>query len=178
MTTDDVSADFASVFGVPPAVGAVVREFRSCEFSTLARDGTPVTWPTMPFFEPEHRRFLITTSIGLAQKAFNIRRDGRVAMLFSNPTGSGLVSPPLVLIQGDADAPEALTSLAEGFGVERAQLLFERQPVGITLIAVMPGPVRKLADWYAWRIFIHVRPRRIRWWPDGDPEGPCGEVVV
>jgi hypothetical protein len=64
MTTDRVSADFAEIFGVPPTVGAVVREFRSCEFSTLARDGTPVTWPTMPFFEPEHRRFLITSSSG------------------------------------------------------------------------------------------------------------------
>lgn len=176
MTTDRV-ADFASVFGVPPEVGAVVREFRSCEFSTIARDGTPVTWPTMPFFEPADRRFLITTSIGLAQKAFNVRRDGRVAMLFSNPTGSGLVSPPLVLIQGDANAPEDLTPLAEGF-VERAQLLFERQPVGITMLGVMPGPVRKLADWYGWRVFIHVRPRRIRWWPEGDPERPFGEVIV
>jgi len=177
MPTLRVPADFATVFGVPPTVGAVVREFRSCEFSTLARDGTPVTWPTMPFFDPAQRRFLITCSIGLAQKAFNVRRDGRVAMLFSNPTGSGLVSPPLVLIQGDADAPDDLTPLAEGF-IERAQLVFERQPVGITMIGVMPGPIRKLADWYGWRIFIHVRPRRIRWWPDGDHERPYGEVVV
>jgi hypothetical protein len=177
MTTDRVPASFAAVFGVPPAVGAVVREFRSCEFSTLARDGTPVTWPTMPFFEPEHRRFLITTSIGLAQKLFNVRRDGRVAMLFSNPTGSGLVSPPLVLIQGDADAHEGLMP-PEAFGVERTQLLFERQPVGITMIGVMPGPVRKLADWYSWRVSIHVQPRRIRWWPDGEMDRPYGEVVV
>jgi hypothetical protein len=92
--------DFASVFDVPAEVGAVVREFRSCEFSTLARDGTPVTWPTVSFFEAEQRRFLITSSIGLAQKALNVRRDPRVAMLFSNPTGSGLVSPPQVLIEG------------------------------------------------------------------------------
>jgi pyridoxamine 5'-phosphate oxidase-like protein len=177
MTTDRVSADFAAIFGVPPTVGAVVREFRSCEFSTLARDGTPVTWPTMPFFEPEHRRFLITSSVGLAQKLFNVRRDGRVAMLFSNPTGSGLVSPPFVLIQGDAKAPEGLMP-PEEFGVERAQLLFERQPVGITMIGILPGPVRKLADWYSWRVFIHVRPRRIRWWADADLDHPYSEVVV
>jgi hypothetical protein len=176
-TTERVAADFAEVFGVPAVVGAVVREFRSCEFSTLARDGTPVTWPTMPFFDPTNRRFLITCSIGLAQKAFNVRRDGRVAMLFSNPTGSGLASSPLVLIQGDAEAPEDLTPLAEGF-MDRAQLVFERQPVGITMIGVMPGPIRKLVDWYGWRIFIHVRPRRIRWWSDGDDERSYGEVVV
>lgn len=177
MTTERIATDFASIFNVPTAVGAVVREFRSCEFSTLARDGTPVTWPTLPFFDHAQGRFLITCSIGLAQKAFNIRRDGRVAMLFSNPTGSGLVAPPLVLIQGDAEAPEDLTPVVEGF-IERAQLVFERQPVGITMIGVMPGPIRKLADWYSWRIFIHVRPRRIRWWPDGDQQRPYGEVVV
>lgn len=178
MTTLGVPSDFATVFGVAPEVGAVVREFRSCEFSTLARDGTPVTWPTLPFFDHAQRRFLITCSIGLAQKAFNVRRDGRVAMLFSNPTGSGLLSPPLVLIQGNAEAPEDLTPPAEGF-IERAQLVFERQPVGITMIGVMPGPIRKLADWYGWRIFIHVRPRRVRWWwPDGDHERPYGEAVV
>ena len=64
------------------------------------------------------------------------------------------------------------------FGVERTQLLFERQPVGITMIGVMPGPVRKLADWYSWRVSIHVQPRRIRWWPDGEMDRPYGEVVV
>src|SRR3982074_3655121 len=65
--------DFSKIFGVPAEVGAVVREFRSCELSTFARDGTPVTWPTMPFFEPDRQRFLITSSVGLAQKALNIR---------------------------------------------------------------------------------------------------------
>lgn len=81
MTTLGVPSDFATVFGVPPEVGAVVREFRSCEFSTLARDGTPVTWPTLPFFDHAQRRFLITCSIGLAQKAFNapVTISGRLA---------------------------------------------------------------------------------------------------
>ena len=75
--------DFSEIFGVPAEVGAVVREFRTCELSTLARDGTPVTWPTVAFFEPDQRRFFITSSVGLAQKAFHVRRDGRVALLFS-----------------------------------------------------------------------------------------------
>jgi pyridoxamine 5'-phosphate oxidase-like protein len=157
------AGDFATTFGVPAEVGAVVREFRSCELSTLARDGTPVTWPTMPFFEPEQRRFLITSSVGLSQKARNIRRDGRVAMLFSNPTGSGLAHPPEVLIQGDAEAPDELADLLDPQFEAIARLLFARQPVGPTIIGVLPGPIRRLMDWYCWRVFIYVRPRRIRW---------------
>ena len=172
-----VSSDFAAIFGVPAEVGAVVREFRSCEFSTLARDGTPVTWPTFPFFEPEWRRFLITSSVGLAQKAFNIRRDARVAMLFSNATGSGLASPPTVLIQGDAEVPAGLGQFDERFE-SMTRLLFERQPVGITLLGALPGPLRHLVDWYCWRVLIYVRPRRIRWWRNGSLGGTSDEVVL
>lgn len=166
-------SEFATVFGVPPEVGAVVRDFRSCEFSTVARDGTPVTWPTMPFFESEHRRFLITSSVGLMQKAVNIRRDPRVAMRFSDPTGSGLVRPPGVLIQGDAEVPDGLADILDPRFDGMARLLFERQPIGPTLIGAIPGPFRRLMDWYCWRILIYVRPRRIRWWSAaGD-----GEVI-
>jgi Pyridoxamine 5'-phosphate oxidase len=94
------------MFPVPLEVEAVFHEFRTCELSTVAKNGTPLTWPTTALYEPEHDRFLITTSIGLPQKAFNIRRNPRVALLFSNPTGSGLSHPPAVLVQGDARVSE------------------------------------------------------------------------
>ena len=57
---------------------------------TLSRDGTPIAWPTVPVYRPDAGTFLITTSIALPQKAYNIRRDPRVALLFSDPIGSGL----------------------------------------------------------------------------------------
>ena len=78
---------------IPAQVQAVLREFRTCEFSTFARDGTPITWPTEPVYQPQQGRFIISTSIGLAQKAYNVRRNSRVALLFSNATGSGLADP-------------------------------------------------------------------------------------
>ncbi|HEX8132733.1 MAG TPA: pyridoxamine 5'-phosphate oxidase family protein, partial [Actinomycetes bacterium] len=99
---------------LPREVEAVFREFRTCELSTVARDGTPITWPTLPFWQPERTRFTITTSIGLAQKALNVRRDPRVSLLFSDPTASGLSRPVAVLVQGDALAPdEVVTSVAD-----------------------------------------------------------------
>src|SRR5215208_5678156 len=99
---------------LPSDVVEVFREFRTCEMSTLARDGTPITWPTLPFWRPEEGRFLITTSIGLPHKAFNVRRNGRVSLLFSDPTASGLTNPPAVLVQSDAEAPnEVETSMTD-----------------------------------------------------------------
>lgn len=43
-------------------------------------------------------RFLLCTSIGLPQKVFNIRRNPKVSLLFSEPTGSDVTVPDAVLI--------------------------------------------------------------------------------
>ncbi len=134
---------FRKISNLPPEVEVVFREFRTCEMSTLARDGTPITWPTLPFWRPEERCFLITTSIGLPHKAFNVRRNPRVSLLFSNPTASGLTEPPAMLVQGDAEAP------ASGF--------YSSNPI-----------TRYLFDWYYMRLTIYVSPRRILWWPKAD----------
>ena len=53
---------------------------------------------------------MIATSIGLPQKAFNVRRNPKVSMLFSEPTGSGVAEPGAVLIQGDATAEDRIVS--------------------------------------------------------------------
>ncbi|MBW8487370.1 pyridoxamine 5'-phosphate oxidase family protein [Actinomadura sp. PM05-2] len=68
---------------------ATVDAHRSCEFTTLAADGIPPTWPTAVQRRPDGT-LLLTIGLAFAQKARNVRRDGRVALLFSEPTGSGV----------------------------------------------------------------------------------------
>jgi|SRR3954469_16361546 len=161
--------------GVPPEVEEVFLKFRTCEMSTLARDGSPITWPTMPFWRSGEGRFLITTSIGLPHKAFNIRRDPRVSLLFSNPTASGLTDPPAVLVQGDAEAPDEVETTLEGFEDEMRRAL-RRQPAGGNYSG---NPLmRYLFDWYYMRLMIHVTPRRILWWPGGYLEQAPREAGV
>ena len=158
---------------LPPELEAVFREFRTCEMSTLARDGSPITWPTLPFWRPDEGRFLITTSIGLPHKAFNIRRNPRVSLLFSNPTASGLTEPPAVLVQGDAEAPDEVVTSVEGFEDE-VRRVFRRQPASGFYSS---NPItRYLFDWYYMRLTIYVSPRRILWWPGGDFERSPLEV--
>lgn len=150
---------------LPAEVRAVFRAFRTCEFSTLARDGTPITWPTLPFYDEENGRFLVTTSISLPQKVYNVRRDGRVALLFSDSTASGLDAPPAVLVQGDAEAPDEISTSVRGFE-DALRLVYRRQPASAMYSA---NPLtRALFDWYSMRLLIYVAPRRILWWPRGD----------
>ncbi len=172
---DGLKAASTGRMDLPPEVEEVLREFRTCEFATRARDGTPIVWPTLPFWYPEEGRFLITTSIGLPHKALNARRDLRVSLLFSDPTASGLADPPAVLVQGDAEAPDRVDSSVEGFEAELRQVL-GRQPAGGFYGS---NPLsRYLFDWYYMRLMIHVVPRRILWWPGADFEQQPLEIGV
>lgn len=158
---------------LPGEVLEVFDNFRTCELTTIGKDGTPTTWPTFPFYRPATGTFLFSTSIGLPQKAYNIRRDARVALLFSDPTGTGLTAPPTVLVQGEASCPDELATEFDGMDdyVRRA---FERQPFSRHYGA---DPIsRRLFAWYFYRLLIHVEPRRVRWWPVGDLSRPAEEV--
>jgi hypothetical protein len=160
---------------LPPEVEAVLRAFRTCEFTTLARDGTPISWPTLPFYDEERGRVLITTSIGLPQKVFNVRRDPRVSLLFSDPTASGLVAPPAVLIQGDAEAPDEVATEIRGFE-DALRQVYERQPASAAY--GRNRLTRRLFDWYYMRLLIWVTPRRVVFWPEGDFSRAPKEVEV
>ena len=48
----------------------------------------------------------MTTGLGYPKKAKDARANPKVAMLFSDPTGSGLDDPPQVLVQGTADVDD------------------------------------------------------------------------
>jgi hypothetical protein len=150
---------------IPAEVEEVFREFRTCEFSTLAADGTPITWPMLPFWRAETGQFMTTTSIGLPDKAFNIRRNPRVSLLFSDPTGSGLFDPPTVLVQGDAVAPDEVKTSIGAFEKE-AMLVYRRQPAGTMYTS--NRAMRWFSDWYFMRLEITVTPRRILWWEHGN----------
>lgn len=160
---------------LPPEVEEVFREFRTCEFSTMTRDGVPVAWLVSPLWRPGEGRFVLTTSIGLPRKAFNIRRDPKVSLLFSEPTASDIENPPAVLVQGDAEITDQIRTSPAGFE-DYWERLFTIQPAGKMYGA--NALTRYLMDWYYMRLYIFVRPRRILWWPEGDFGQSPNEVEV
>lgn len=164
----------APALDLPAEVEEVVTRFYTCELTTLGRDGTPVTWPTLPLYRRDEGTFLVTTAIGLPQKALNVRRDPRVCLLYSDPTGSGLADPPAVLVQGDATCPEEIVT-----GVEELEdlfaLIYRRQPASRRRADPL---TRRLLDWYCMRLLIRIVPHTVSWWPGGDfARSPCRKEV-
>jgi hypothetical protein len=144
----------------------IINDYFTCEFTTFARDGSPVTWPVTPLLLDDGR-FFLTTSIGLPQKAFNIRRNPKVSMLFSEPKGSGVTEPGAVLIQGQATADDRIVTDASSdrdFS-EIMNTYTTRQPAS----ALWSSWLGKRMWWsYYMRILIYVTPRRAWFWPTRD----------
>lgn len=150
---------------LPPEVEAVLREFYTCEFTTVNQKGQPMTWPSVPYYNAAEGRIVCAVSIAFPVKAFNARRHPQVSLLYSDPTGSRLDQPPAVLIQGDALVAEILDYDADIIGLFRT--VSKRQPDSRRF--TNNRFVRKLFVWYLFqRLSLTVTPRRILVWPHGD----------
>jgi hypothetical protein len=86
-----------------------------------------------------------------------------VALLFSDPTGSDLDDPPMVLVQGIATVNdrdlEANRERYERESLEKLPGTRDMHP---------PGFVRGILNWYYTRLYVHVRPERVFVWPGRD----------
>jgi hypothetical protein len=133
--------------------------YRTCELVTVTPSGTPIAWPTVFEYRPDDGTFVITTSIALPRKALNVRRDPRVALLLSDPTGSGLTAPPQVLVQGTATCP---TDIVTGVGRQARYWarLWDHQPS--SRIYFSNALSRRYFDWYYMRLVITVTPADVR----------------
>ena len=150
---------------LPPEVEAVLREFYTCEFTTVNRAGQPMTWPSVPYLDAGEGTIVCAVSIAFPVKAFNARRHPQVSLLYSDPTGSGLDRPPAILVQGEAVVAEILDYPPPIIGLFRT--VAKRQPDSRRFT---DNPiVRRLFTWYLFqRLSLTVTPRRILVWPEGD----------
>src|SRR5829696_1575930 len=149
---------------LPPEVQQVFDRFITTEFTTVDGRGQPITWPLTPYYHPGDPCIDVTTGLGYPKKANDARANSKVAMLFSDPTGSGIEGAPQVLVQGTADVDDRnLDANRERYKRE----IVDKLP---SVQGEMPPKVfEPLLKWYLTRIYIHVRPERIYVWADGDP---------
>ncbi len=148
---------------LPTEVQAVFDRFLTTELTTLDGHGQPITWPVTPYYTRGATCIDVTTGLGYPKKAHDARHNPRVSLLFSDPTGSGLDGPPMVLVQGSADVDDRdLQANAERYARES----IEKLPGAASLQP--PPPIRRFFAWYYQRIYLHVRPERVYAWPGGD----------
>jgi hypothetical protein len=148
---------------LPSEVQAVFDRFITTEFTTIDQAGQPITWPVTPYYSPGGPCIDVTTGLGYPKKANDARANPLVALLFSDPTGSELSEPPMVLVQGTASVDDE--------DLEANRMRYEHESVVKlpgTAKLQPPGPIKKMMGWYYTRVYIHVRPERVYVWPRCD----------
>jgi hypothetical protein len=149
---------------LPPEVQRVFDRFVTTEYTTVDRRGQPITWPLTPYYSPGDPCIDVTTGLGYPKKAKDARAYPKVALLFSDPTGSGIDAAPQVLVQGTAEVDDRdLEANRERYRRESVEKL-----PGIKS-QLPPRFLEGMFDWYFNRVYVHVRPERVYVWADGDP---------
>jgi len=152
---------------LPADAQAVFDRFITTELTTVNRAGQPITWPVTPYYRPGAPCIDVTTGLGYPKKADDARANPLVALLFSDPTGSGLSDPPTVLVQGSAEVDDQdLEANRRRYATES----LEKLP-GLRKLDP-PDALKRFLSWYYTRIYIHIRPERVYIWrsPGAEPE--------
>jgi hypothetical protein len=148
---------------LPAEVQRVFERFITTEYTTIDASGQPITWPVTPYYRPGDGAIDLTTGIGYPKKATDAARNPHVALLFSDPTGSGIERPCGVLVQGTAQvADENLAANRDRYMRESAVKL------PATKGMQPPKALRGMFDWYLMRIYVYVRPERVFVWEGCD----------
>jgi hypothetical protein len=148
---------------LPKDIQDVFHRFVTTEYVTQDAKGQPIAWPVTPYYTPGAATIDITTGVGYPKKADDAVRRPRVALTFSDPTGSEIESPPIVLVQGIAEVDESdLRANRDRYRRESG----EKLPA--TKDMMPPKFVENLFSWYFDRIYVKVRPERVFVWRGGD----------
>jgi Pyridoxamine 5'-phosphate oxidase len=148
---------------LPKDIQRIFARFITTEYTTIDASGHPITWPVTPYYREGDGAIDVTTGLGYPKKALDARANPRVSLLFSDPTGSGLEEPAMVLVQGTAKVDDADLDANrrryERESLEKLPGTKEMQP---------PDFMKRFMLWYYARLYVYVRPERIFVWPGGD----------
>lgn len=157
---------FTNPSGWPEELALVAEKFVTCEFATLTKRNTPVTWPLTPYLGEDGRTIDVSTGLSYPAKAERARRNPKVAILFSDPLASGLEKAPVVLMHGLATVRDRDLQA----GSDRyVRLNFTKFPEAYK---GQPAFMLKQQQWYYTRAWILVTPIRVIWWPGGNVDAP------
>jgi hypothetical protein len=144
----------------PTELDEVFNRSVTAEFTSLTASGRPITVPTTPYVGTTGRTLDVSTGLTYPAKAERARRNPKVSLLYADPVGSGLESPPVVLVQGLATVRDADLQANTDRYVRESMAKLPAATKGT------PRLVLKRMAWYFARIWIEVTPLRIWWWEE------------
>lgn len=148
----------SSSLNLPSEVWQVLDRSVTVEYTSLTRAGAPVMVPVTPYVSDDRTTLDVATGLTYPTKAERARRNPKVSLLYSDPLGSGLVQPPVVLVQGLATVRDTdLQANTDRY----ARLVMAKTPA---TFKGQPKFLLRTLDWYFARIWVHVTPLRVWWW--------------
>jgi pyridoxamine 5'-phosphate oxidase-like protein len=160
---------------LPDEMCTLLQAYYTCEVTTVNRVGQPVTWPCLAYFHRETGHIIVTASIAFRVKALNARRHPQISLLYSDPSGSGLLTPPAILVQGMAEVQE-LVDYTDPKIIGLFRVIQERQPASKSFSTRL---LRRIFTWYLYqRLVLTITPQRIRIWPQGNFQAEATEIEV
>lgn len=150
--------------GWPREVVPLFERAITTEYASLTARGAPLTYPVTPYIAEDGQTLDVSTGLTYPSKAERARRNPKVALLYSDPVGTGLSEPPVVLVQGLAAVRDADLQANTDRYLRQS---FEKVPEAY---AGMPAFLLRRMAWYFVRIWVQVTPLRIMWWPKSNLE--------
>jgi hypothetical protein len=142
-------------FDIPAEVAKVFEKFVVAEYAYFTPGGEPLCWPVKHYWYPQRGVLAVSTGLAYPNKCTYPKKNPKVALLFSDPTGSHILGAPAVLVQGDA------TVLDEDMQKNLDRYVRElRERFWSARIGLNPVSVRFL-DFYLPRLWVEITPRRI-----------------
>jgi hypothetical protein len=139
----------------PSELLPIFQKSITCEYATLTAKGEPITVPVTPYMG--ENTLDVSTGLTYPTKAERPRRNPKVALLYSDPVGSGLQNPAIVLVYGHAAVRDA-----------NLQTNTDRYVAYTYKALSMPPFMLRRFRFYFARIWVEVTPLKILWWPNRD----------
>lgn len=159
---------FENALGLPDELLPQLLQSWTLEYASLKQDGTPITVPLIPFPGEDGKTIDVNTGLAYPTKAERARNNPHVSLLYSEPIGSGVDHPAVILVYGqasvlDADLQSNTDRYIRGFMQRMNALKFA------------PRLVLSKSIGYLARIWVAVTPLKLLWWPGGDMDQPPRE---
>jgi hypothetical protein len=154
---------FPNELGLPEELVPLLMDSWACEYASLKKNGTPITYPLLSFPGKDGRSIEIATGLAYPSKAERARNNPKVCLLYSDPRASQIENPPVTLVYGqatvyDSDLQANTDRYLRAF-LSRSKMFNQ-----------MPRFALKWMTAYLARIWIAVTPLKVLWWPEGDME--------